>query len=243
MKDQIFNGLRAVVTGGSQGIGRAISEKLLDRGCEVVIVSRTLPDNLRSRDRVSFISHDFSEPFKSSSVSSHLWGLDRLDLLVNNLGVYYSSPTEEISESKRKEIFDLNFHAAVDVTNCCLGSLRRSRSPRILNISSIAAYVTRVNSSIYSATKSALVGWSRSLAIELAPEGILVNTICPGPTETDMLKKNKTDPKVEKVLSSIPIGRAALPEEIAEHVIFFGSPKNTFITGQSIVVDGAFSKK
>ena len=121
--------------------------------------------------------------------------------------------------------------------------MKTQRYGRIVNIGSIWASVSKGGRCVYSATKNGIHGVTNTLAVELAPYNILVNTVCPGFTLTELTRKNNTPEHVEEISRDIPMGRMAEPEEIAEIIYFMASESNTYLTGQKIVVDGGFTEK
>ena len=121
--------------------------------------------------------------------------------------------------------------------------MKMNRFGRIINIGSIWAVVSKEGRCVYSATKNGIHGVTNTLAVELAPYNILVNTVCPGFTLTELTKKNNTEEQIKNIVKDIPLGRMAEPEEIAEVVYFLGTEKNTYLTGQKITVDGGFAER
>ena len=124
-----------------------------------------------------------------------------------------------------------------------VGQMKRRKFGRIVNIGSVWAVVSKAGRCVYSASKNGLHGVTNTLALELAPYNILVNTVCPGFVLTELTFKNNTPEQIATLAKDIPVGRLAQPEEIAETVYFFGSENNTYLTGQKIIIDGGFTAR
>lgn len=231
--------LRVLVTGGSKGIGREIIKEFLDNGCEVFTISRTSP-NIIHNDLHSIIGDLSVKKFRDSFLSS-ISNLD-INILVNNLGVNKISQFHLVKESDQKEIFDLNLFTAIEVTKVLIPKMLLNNYGRIVNISSIWGVVSREKRSIYSISKSALHGLTRSVAIEYANNNILINTISPGFTKTELTVQTNTEQELTEIVNSIPLKRLAEPNEIAEAVLFL-TIRNTYITGQNLIIDGGYTSK
>ena len=137
----------------------------------------------------------------------------------------------------------LNLIAPIKLIRGFAGKMKENRYGRIVNIGSIWAVVSKPGRCVYSATKNGIHGVTNTMAVELAPYNILVNTVCPGFTMTEMTKKNNTPEQIEELSREIPMQRLAEPEEMAEVIYFLCSEQNTYLTGQKITVDGGFSEK
>jgi len=218
--------MKVLITGGSRGIGKATTEQFRARGYEVFAPSRReldLSDNA-SVDR--FIQRYGSEP---------------LDSIVNNAGINDINLLEDVSDAELERMLKTNLISPIRLIRGFIPRLRESQAGRIVNIGSIWAVVSKGGRSIYSATKNGIHGITNALAIELAEAGILVNTVCPGFTLTEMTRKNNSPEQIGKIASQIPLGRMAEPEEIARLIYFLGSAENTYITGQKITIDGGYT--
>ncbi|MGL3045538.1 SDR family oxidoreductase [Acinetobacter pecorum] len=228
-----------LVTGASRGIGRAISQKMINDGNEVIGIARNIentgfPGKLYQCDLTNI--EQTQEVLKNISASYQINGI------VNNAGISLPEPLGGINLESLHDVWNLNVRTAIQVTQHFIEDLKKQKSGRIINIGSRAMYGSKDRTS-YAAAKSALVGCTRTWALELADYGITVNCVAPGPIETELFRK--TRPKgsdAEKVLlAKIPLGRIGTPEDVANAVSFLLSDNSSFITGQVINVDGGGS--
>lgn len=234
-----FSGKRVLVTGASRGIGQAIAKTLLDLGATVAITSTTIapkwigtyPD--ASHYRLNFLDE--------GSIAEFLIQIERfghVDVLVNSAGIHEPQPIDRVTDAVWNKIFLVNLHGPMQLVKHFSAKMKARKSGRIVNIASIAGTVCKPDASAYSSSKMALIGLTRSSAIDLAPFGILVNALSPGTTQTEMVERVLSDEQKRIFLSGIPLGRFATPQEIANVAVFLASDWNTYITGQNIIVDG-----
>ncbi len=234
-----FKGKTVLVTGGSRGIGRAIAEQFLASGATVIISGQNSsqscgpPKKILKCIPVNFLNAADMSRFLSVLVRSF-----RIDILVNNAGRHYPQAIHQITDEVWAELFLLNVTTPMRLMRTLVPQMRKKGWGRIINISSIAGLVSKPGSGAYSASKAALIALTRSVALDVAADGILVNALCPGHTQTDMIRTLLKENQRQSLLDAIPLGRFATTEEIARFVLFLASPWNTYITGQSIVVDG-----
>lgn len=237
-----FTGSTAWVTGGTRGIGRAIAEGLALGGCEVLITGTgSAPAWLSTNGPIHFARLDLTEP---GGVDRFLqvFGLGRRtpDILVNNAGIHHPQGITDLQDSVWEEILGVNLTGAMLLTRHAADKMATRGSGKIVNVASIAGVVSRSGSAAYSASKAGLIGFTRAVALDLAPHGVLVNALCPGTTRTDMIEL-LSDEKVRAIQDSIPLGRLGEPGEIATVALFLLSPLNSYITGQTVVVDGGLT--
>ncbi|MGB5217149.1 MAG: SDR family oxidoreductase [Smithella sp.] len=215
------------ITGGSKGIGAAIANQFKNKGYKVIMPSRQ-EMNLLSPESIA-------EYFKKNNMV--------VDCLVNNAGI---NPLAEIQKIKDSDLIDtihVNLIAPLLITRALVGGMKKKGRGRIINIGSIWGIVSKEKRSVYSMTKNGIHGLTNALAVELGKHNILVNTVCPGYTNTELTKKNVPVREARKIFRDIPLGRFAEPKEIATLVYFLGSEKNTYITGQKFIIDGGFTVK
>jgi 3-oxoacyl-[acyl-carrier protein] reductase len=217
---------RALVTGGSRGIGRAIVEELQRRGLEVLAPGR---DELDLADPASL--KKFIAAHRDAGI----------DVLVNNAGLNHIRSLEKLDAAAWREMVQVNLTAPLELIQGLSPGMRARRWGRILNLSSVFSLVTRESRAAYSATKSGLNGLTRTCAVELAPDNILVNALCPGYVETEMTRRNNAPSDLTAIAASIPLRRLAEPAEIARFAGFLCSEENTYCTGQMLAVDGGFT--
>jgi NAD(P)-dependent dehydrogenase (short-subunit alcohol dehydrogenase family) len=224
MPDSQYEASTALITGASRGIGATIAARLQSEGI------RVLSPLSKALDLLS-----------SVSIDRYLSTLTQpIDILINNAGINRLGSIDEISSTDFEDVIQINLLGHFRLTQGLVKSMKARRYGRIVNISSIWSLVSRERRMAYSATKAAINGLTRAQALELAPYNILVNALAPGYVNTDLTKKNNTSAELEAIATQIPLGRLAEPSEIAECVAFLCSPKNSYITGQVIAIDGGY---
>lgn len=217
-----------LVTGGSRGIGKAIVQKYEQEGYRVIAPCRRECDLADAKS---------VEKFVRSNQDEHI------DIIINNAGVNDINLIDEIKDEELEQMMQVNLISPIRLIRGFVGNMKKNNFGRIVNIGSIWAVVSKGGRTVYSATKYGIHGVTKTLAVELAPYNILVNTVCPGFTLTDLTRKNNDAEAIAKISHEIPIGRMAEPEEIANVVYFLGNEKNTYLTGQKITVDGGYTSK
>ncbi len=257
--DELFDvaGRRAVVTGGSRGIGRMITEGLLANGAEVVIASRKEDELRASSEELSRIGTvhalraDLSSPEEvqrfAAEVSDHYDG--ELDILVNNAGAVWGAPVDEFPASGFDKVLDINVKAPFLLTQALLPALRAAATPtapaRVVNVGSVDGIRTPLMDNFsYSASKAGVHQLTRHLAMTLVGEHVTVNAIAPGPFESRMMAFALDSPEGrEAVAAGVPMGRIGSPEDVAGAVIFLCSRAGAYLTGAVIPVDGGITAR
>lgn len=220
---------RVLITGGSRGIGKAIARKFKEEGYEVITPTR---QELNLSDMSSIEDYILAQKDRPP-----------FDVIINNAGCNDIHLVEDITDGEMLEMINVNLIAPIRLLRGLIVQMKKQKYGRIVNIASIWAVVSKAGRCVYSATKNGLHGVTNTLAVELAEYNILVNTVCPGFTLTELTRKNNTAEEIAQISKEIPLGRMAEPEEIAKVVYFLASKENTYLTGQKIVVDGGFSEK
>ena len=227
-----------LITGASRGIGRGIAERLAQDGHRVINLSRSKPDDFPGES----FEVDLGDAEAAARVLAGITADHPIDNLVNNAGMIEVALVEGIDLAQVQRMVDLNLKAAIVATQAVLPAMRRKGRGRIVNIGSRAVY-GKSGHSVYGATKGGIIALTRSWAIELAPYGITVNAISPGPIETEMFSVSNPpgSPATRALLDSIPVGRIGLPADVAAAVAFFLADDTSFITGQALNVCGGLS--
>ncbi len=243
-------GKTAVVTGGSKGIGFAIVEEMLQLGCYVIVIARN--ENLllekqtnwiKKGYQVTVIAADLSnKAFNDKILSSILLNVSEIDILVNNVGGNLPKQFLEYSEEECMNIIQQNLFTCINITRLLFPIIKKNANASIVNISSIAGILHVGTGSIYAMSKAAIIQFTKSLSVEWAPFNIRVNAVAPWFTETDRIEKLLENKILEKhVRVNTPLGRIAQTKEIANVVAFLAMNESSYITGQTISVDGGFS--
>jgi NAD(P)-dependent dehydrogenase (short-subunit alcohol dehydrogenase family) len=227
-----------LVTGATKGIGLAISTRLAEAGHHVVGIAR---DPLPSFPG-TLVSVDLSDDRASAETFSDIASRHSLDGVVNNAGVGRLQRLGEVDLAVVDELLRFNLHPAINAVQAALPGMREKRWGRIVNVTSLAV-LGMANRTAYAASKAALGSFTRTWALELAETGITVNSVSPGPVETELFRRNTpVGSEAERVfLTIIPMRRLAQPKEIAAAVAFMLSEDASYITGQTLFVDGGGS--
>ena len=245
-----LKGKKALVTGGTKGIGKAIAAEFLALGAEVIIVARKTEDMQEVLEHwqsqklpVSGFIGDMSkaEDRKAGILAvSEQWGM--LDILVNNVGTNIRKKTDAYADMEYNLLLDTNLKSAFHLCQLAYPLLKINPQSRIINISSVAGIRHVRTGAIYGMTKAALNHLSRYLAVEWAPDGILVNAIAPWYIQTPLAESVLKNPEyLKQVLEHTPLQRVGQPEEVAAAAAFLCMPAASYITGQCLAVDGGFS--
>ena len=241
-----LQGRVALVTGGSRGIGKACCELLARAGARVAVnyrVERPWAELL-----VQKIEESGGEAFALSAdvaladdanmmVDETVDRFGRIDILVNNAGICKGDPVEEISDGEWNEMIGINLTGTFNMIRATVPYMKSSGGGRIINISSTAGQRGEALHSHYAATKGAVISLTKSLAVELAGDGILTNCVAPGWVETDMTE-DALEQGRDTIAAVIPLGRVANPEEIGGAVLFLASDLATFVNGEILNVNG-----
>ena len=240
-------GKRVLVTGAGTGIGSAIAEAFAGEGAAVAIHyshSRKGAADLVARLRsagaeVEAFQADFGRPEEVRSLADRaLAFLGGVDVLVNNAGITMNVPFEEVRVEQFDAVYGVNIRAMFFLTQACVGPMARQGGGVVINLSSLHAFAGMRAYTVYAGTKGAIVAFTRTLAIELAPKGIRVNAIAPGPVVVDNHFKADPDYDPEAKGQMIPAGFEGVPEDISGVAVFLASDQARYIYGQTIVVDG-----
>lgn len=250
-----LTGKVALVTGAARGIGRAVAEAFVREGAAVMIADllsdagEATAAELRAKGgQVAFVQGDVTRDAEAMAAAT-VAAFDRLDILVNNAGVFYNADALNIPFEEWLKAVDVIFYGTFHCSRAAARVMVEQRQGgRIVNVSSVNAFLGMAQSSHYNAAKGAVDQLTRCLAVEWAPYGILVNSVAPGFVDTPMSIVNGVNeletPEFQEFYvrrRRIPLARAAQPAEIAEAVSFLASPRASYITGHTLVVDGGLS--
>lgn len=243
-----LEGKRAVVTGGTKGIGLAIARELLDLGADVLVVARStksIENKLRHSARLFRLDGDMTDPAFRKEILKKVnenWG--KLDILVNNVGTNIRKKFVDYTEAEYRQLFEVNLFSMIDLTQGAFELLKKSGKASVINIASVAGSLDVQTGPPYGMTKAAIIQLGRHLAAEWAPFNIRVNTVSPWYIHTPLTEPVLSQPdRLEKILARTPAGRIGHPEEISGIVAFLAMDKAAYITGQNIMVDGGMSVK
>jgi 3-oxoacyl-[acyl-carrier protein] reductase len=235
----------AVVTGAGRGIGRAIALRFAAEGADVVCVSRTLENSQKVADEIVALGRkawphgmDVSDATAVAAAAEKiLQETSRVDILVNNAGVTRDGLLMRMSEADWDTVLDTNLKGAFLFTKAFTRAFLKQRAGRIINVASVIGLIGNAGQCNYAASKAALLGFTKSVARELASRGITVNALAPGFVETDMTAGLTEDIRAG-ILKQIPLGALGRPDDIANAALFLAGPNSRYITGQVLTVDG-----
>lgn len=243
-----LDGKRALVTGASRGLGRAIAIAFAEAGAEVVLAARA-KDEMdatvaaivgRSLPKAVAVALDVTD---RTAVRQVVAEHGPFDVLLNNAGTNIREPFLELNDASVDALLDLNIRAAVTVAHAVAqGMAAAGKGGAIINVSSVNGHVAGVNRSIYTATKHALEGLTKAMAVELGPHGVRVNAICPTFIETPLTAGLLSDEKtMARSLRAIPLGRIGQVEDVMGAAVFLASPAAALINGASLLIDGGMT--
>lgn len=235
----------AIVTGGSRGIGKSIALELARQGAKVVINYNSNADaalevvkEIEALGSQAYASQaDVSDSSQAKVlVDDAIRQFGKVDLLVNNAGITRDRSFLKLTEENWRKVIDVNLNSAFNTTSAVLPSMVEQKFGRIINISSVIGQSGNVGQTNYAASKAGLIGFTKSLALEMANKGVTVNAICPGFIETEMVAEIPAE-ILGKIVSKIPQRRLGQPQEIARAVVYLAS-EGDYITGQQLNING-----
>src|SRR3989442_1648861 len=241
-----FENQSAIVTGAGRGIGHAIAVRLASEGARVACVSRSEDNAKRTADEINILRTDSAKHY-AVDVADHatvqkigaqiLEDFTKIDILVNNAGVTRDGLAMRMSVEDWDTVINSNLRGAFNFTQAIIRAMIKQRSGRIINITSVIGLIGNAGQTNYAASKAGLIGFTKSLARELASRNITVNAVAPGFVTTDMTA-GLSDEIKNTIHAKIPLGRTGTPDDIASAVAFLASAEAAYITGQVLCVDG-----
>ncbi len=236
----------AVITGAGQGIGRAIAIAFSMRDTHVVIADIDGPRAYKVKEEIQNVGKTalaievdvFSEQSVTLMIKRTLEEFGTIDVLVNNAGIYPSTTIEELTNQSWDQVIGTNLTGAFLCSRAAVPIMLEKKKGRIINMSSSTALRGAKNGAHYAASKAGLIGFTKALALELAPSGVTVNAICPGLTDTAQPRGHMTDKELYSKKERVPLGRIAQPEDIVGPLMFLVSDRASHITGQTVLVNG-----
>jgi 3-oxoacyl-[acyl-carrier protein] reductase len=231
-----FSNKKVLVTGGTKGIGKHLVDCFRSSGAEVWYTGR-------SEDYLNdpyYMNVDFCDREGMGSFLEDVKGVG-FDVLINNAGYNILNPVEDYSDEDYEYILSLNLTSCFKVTKAVLPFMKQKGSGRIVNITSISSEITMPHRSAYCSSKFGLVGLTKCCAVEMAKYGVLVNSVGPGVTVTDLTKSVLGEDKMNDFCDKIPMGRLAQVDDVSNLVMFLSSDYNTYVVGQNIMVDGGYT--
>ncbi len=245
--EQQLEGKIALVTGGSQGLGKAIALKLAAHGADIAVVyvgpSEPAEETVREiqalgRRARAYVCDVRDEEAVNAAVEAVKADLGKVDILVNNAGITRDMLLVGMKDADYDAVLDINLKGAFHMIRACYRDFMRKKYGKIINISSIAGLMGNAGQGNYAASKAGLIGLSKSVARELGGRGVCCNCIAPGFIATDMTKDIRED---NPLLQQVPMKRMGTPEDVANVALFLASPASDYVTGETIRVDGGLA--
>ncbi len=246
-----LDGRRALVTGGAKGLGRVMSEALAEAGADVAIASRTLSDCQQAATEIAAATGRRTAAFQADmTVAADIErmkaeiesGFGAVDILVNNAGINIRGAIQDLSESDWDAVMAANVKGPFLCSRAFGPGMAERGWGRVINLGSIMSVISLPGRSPYASSKAAIIGLTKTLALEWATRGVTVNAIAPGPFATEMNRQLLNDPaKYQDFVSRIPAGRWGELHEIAGAVVFLASDAAGYVTGSTLFVDGGWT--
>ena len=237
-----FSDKTVFISGGTKGIGKTIVEYFINLGANVITFGRSEVNNKNILNpKFTFLKIDLSVENSINKISNEIDSLDKIDICINCAGINIVNDFIDSSIDEFEKVFTINFTRHYEILQIIAKKMSIENYGYILNIGSIWSKFTRKGRVNYSISKSALDSLTRSLALELSEFNILVNTLSPGFTETELTFNTNSKKDIDQICESIPLGRMAKTNEIAEFAIFLCSDFNKYINGQNIIIDGGYT--
>ena len=247
-----LTGRKALVTGGSRGLGKAMARAFAEQGADVMVTSRH-EDELRAgaaeiakglKVKVEWLVNDLTQPKQADELAkAAVARLGKVDILVNNAGTNLPQPIDQVTDEAWETMIQLNLTGLMKLTRALVPGMKERKWGRIIHISSVLGLGGKEGRNGYCATKAAVIGLAQASALDLGPHNVTVNCIAPGPFLTDLPGKLLTDVQKKHFADRTALGRWGKPEEIAGPVLLLASDAGSYITGSVLLVEGGCSAR
>ena len=237
-----FKGKLVLITGGSKGIGKQLVDDFIKLNAKVISTSTQVTKNKNKKNLV-LENLDFNNSQSINYFINKIKKIKKIDVLINNAGVNKINSINDVNLSDWDKIQNVNIKGPILLTKEISKIMMKKKSGKIVNISSIFGVISKEKRSLYSASKSALLGLTRASALDLAKYNILVNSVSPGFVHTSLTSKILGKKGMKEITKEIPIGRMAKTKDISSLIIYLCSSHNSYITGQNFVIDGGVTCK
>ena len=248
MSNWSLKGKKALVTGGTKGIGLAIVREFLELGADVLAVARdtkSIRGKLKNSAQLFVLDGDVSDPaFRLQLIQKTTENWGKLDVLVNNVGTNLRKKFVDYSEAEYRQLFETNLFSLTEITKLAFPLLKNSGKASVINMASVAGTFDVLTGPPYGMTKAAIIQLTRHLSAEWGPYNIRVNSISPWYIETPLTAPVMANPeRMKMIIERTPMGRVGQPEEVASLAAYLAMDMASYITGQNIMVDGGMSVK
>jgi len=241
-----FSNKAVIVTGATRGIGKNIAENLYRLGANLLLTG-TDKNQIKAKNKalgknkhIKYFHLDLLDDKSVKEFLSEIRNYRRIDVCINNAGINRINYIDSTSLADWDDIMKVNLRGPFILSREVSGIMKKNRYGRIVNIASIFGVITKEKRAAYTATKSGLIGLTKTIAVELAPYNVFVNSVSPGFILTDLTRKILTSVQIRQLKSMIPARRLGVPEDVSRVVLFLASDLNTYIAGQNIIVDGGY---
>lgn len=248
----LLKGKTALITGAARGIGRGIALKFASEGADIAFTDLAIDDNIKSLEKElkeldvkgkGYASDASSFEGSEKLIAEVVKDFGKIDVLVNNAGITRDNLLLRMSEKEWDMVIKVNLKSIFNMTKAILRTMLKQRNGSIINMSSVVGIAGNAGQSNYSASKAGLIGFTKSMAMEIGSRNIRCNAIAPGFIETEMTSSGSlTDEVRENWINSIPLRRAGTPEDVANVALFLGSDLSSYVTGQVIPVCGGLQR-
>ncbi|PID30999.1 beta-ketoacyl-ACP reductase [Candidatus Saccharibacteria bacterium] len=237
----------ALVTGAGKGIGRATARLLAQEGATVVVnyhssekAAHAVVDEIKERggEAVAMQCDVADGDDVAAMMQKIIEDFGRIDILVNNAGILIPQPFDETTPDAWDKNMETNLRGTYNCIKAVSKPMKEQRAGKVVNVSSISSIVGSLTSAPYAASKAGVDALMKTLAPEFGPYNITINSVAPGPVETELFTSNYSKETADKLAQSTPMGRLATPEDVAKVILFFASSDSDFVTGQTLIVDG-----